>query len=214
MIVRRNCGSSECLQLRTTLILIARVVDSWARIVDKTKRVERWAKKTNTIKTPCETISHGCTEEQDFSNLTKLTRHYSRWRVETRIVDRVHWRGTHAAYEKKILIRSRKWNLDRDEKEKAITLLDLRTMAHQRICHKIIPLFRIECKPDCTRRGQRIERVDARNFSIASWISLLKYFSMARHTVWIIYNGLFVGRENKWASSIGLSGPVSRKRSF
>lgn len=84
---------------------------------------------------------------------------------------------------KKILIRSRKWNLDRDEKEKAITLLDLRTMAHQRICHKIIPLFRIECKPDCTRRGQRIERVDARNFSIASWISLLKYFSMARHTV-------------------------------
>lgn len=28
-------------QIRTTLILIARVVDSWARIVEKTKRVER-----------------------------------------------------------------------------------------------------------------------------------------------------------------------------
>ena len=35
-------------------------------------------------------------------------------------------------------------------KEKAITLLDLGTMAHQRICRKIIPLFGIECKPDCT----------------------------------------------------------------
>lgn len=37
-------------------------------------------------------------------------------------------------------------------KEKAITLLDLGTMAHQRICRKIIPLFGIECKPDCTWR--------------------------------------------------------------
>lgn len=78
MIVGGNCGSSECLQLRTTLILIGRVVNSWARVVDKIKRVERWVKKTNTIKTPYETICHGRTEEQALSNSTKLTRHYSR----------------------------------------------------------------------------------------------------------------------------------------
>lgn len=59
----------------------------------------------------------------------------------SRIIDRVEARTEKIASQK---FRSR------GGKEKAITLLDSGTMAHQRICRKIIPLFRIECKPDCT----------------------------------------------------------------
>lgn len=76
-------------------------------------------------------------EERELWNFAKLTSYYAEIR-------------NHRSRPKKKKIASQKFRSR--GKEKAITLLDLGTMAHQRICRKIIPLFGIECKPDCTWR--------------------------------------------------------------